>query len=258
MHEVARERSMITIEAVDRSVYSAVASNYIDDTVPTENDLIKVESLQGSWGITNQVESTLGYDDLAKSVQTNKIRYKNYLKEKKRIELERKKRLEELKRKAEERRLAEEKRKLEEQKNLEAELKKIKEQQKGVKKSRLRTISNEKSNLISKSTIFTDTFRVTGYCACKLCCGVWSPEVTGEVARTASGEIPVAGVTVAVDPDVIPLGSIVKINGHYYIAEDTGSAVKGNVIDIYFDRHEQALNWGAKNLEVKVFLKETK
>lgn len=37
----------------------------------------------------------------------------------------------------------------------------------------------------------------------------------------------------AVDPDVIPLGSRIMIDGHEYIAEDVGGAVKGNVIDIY-------------------------
>ncbi|MFR1857426.1 3D domain-containing protein [[Clostridium] innocuum] len=37
----------------------------------------------------------------------------------------------------------------------------------------------------------------------------------------------------AVDPDVIPLGSKVLIDGHVYVAEDVGGAVKGNVIDIY-------------------------
>ena len=37
----------------------------------------------------------------------------------------------------------------------------------------------------------------------------------------------------AVDPDVIPLGTHIMINDHEYIAEDVGGAVKGNVIDIY-------------------------
>lgn len=43
----------------------------------------------------------------------------------------------------------------------------------------------------------------------------------------------IEGHTIAVDPNVIPLGSEVLINGHEYVAEDIGGAVKGNVIDIY-------------------------
>lgn len=39
----------------------------------------------------------------------------------------------------------------------------------------------------------------------------------------------------AVDPSVIPYGSEVLINGHVYIAEDCGGAVKGNVIDIFVE-----------------------
>lgn len=96
----------------------------------------------------------------------------------------------------------------------------------------------------------TATFRTTGYCTCKKCCGKWSPEVTGKPASTASGTTPTAGRTVAVDPSVIPLGSTVIIDDVSYIAEDTGSAVKGNVIDIYFSSHSEACNWGSRYKEV--------
>ena len=52
------------------------------------------------------------------------------------------------------------------------------------------------------------------------------------------------GRTIAVDPSVIPLGSKIYIENDplggdgYYIAEDTGSAVKGNIIDIFADDGE--------------------
>jgi 3D (Asp-Asp-Asp) domain-containing protein len=58
--------------------------------------------------------------------------------------------------------------------------------------------------------------------------------------------------TVAVDPDIIPLGSKLYINGEYYIAEDTGGAIKGNRIDINCATHSEALNNGTGY--VKVFL----
>ena len=87
-------------------------------------------------------------------------------------------------------------------------------------------------------------FSITGYCNCTICCGQWSG------GPTYSGVMPQANRTIAVDPDVIPLGSVVVINGQAYVAEDTGSAINGNDIDIYFDSHEAALIWGRKSLEV--------
>ncbi len=111
-----------------------------------------------------------------------------------------------------------------------------------------------KTNTVSKVL----TVKVTAYCSCVKCCGVWSKDHpsrqgTDYEQYTTSGTIPVAGRTVAVDPDIIPLGSKILIDGHEYIAEDTGSGVKGNHIDIYFDSHEEALEWGVKTLEVEVF-----
>lgn len=58
--------------------------------------------------------------------------------------------------------------------------------------------------------------------------------------------------TVAVDPDIIPLGSKLYINGEYYIAEDTGSNIKGNRIDFNCATHSKALDNGTGY--VKVFL----
>ncbi len=94
-------------------------------------------------------------------------------------------------------------------------------------------------------------FKTTAYCACVKCCGIWSQEHpsrqgTDYIQYTASGMIPTAGHTVAVDKSVIPVGTVVGIDGHEYVAEDTGSAVKGNTLDIYFDNHEDAENYGVK------------
>ncbi len=91
-------------------------------------------------------------------------------------------------------------------------------------------------------------FEYTGYDACVACCGQYAknrPVVNGrEIVYTASGEI-ASNLTVAVDPNVIPLGSLLYLEGYgVRIAQDTGSAVKGNVIDIYFDNHEDAWDVG--------------
>lgn len=52
---------------------------------------------------------------------------------------------------------------------------------------------------------------------------------------TSTGNIAREGKTIAVDPTIIPYGSIIKINGNEYIAEDCGGAIKGNKIDIFVD-----------------------
>lgn len=72
----------------------------------------------------------------------------------------------------------------------------------------------------------------------------------GDSSTTATGTVPTAGRTIAVDPKVIPYGSKVIINGHEYIAEDCGGAVKGNRIDILFNTHQEALSFGIQYAEV--------
>ena len=86
---------------------------------------------------------------------------------------------------------------------------------------------------------------VTAYCSCEICCGQWADGLT------ASG-IPAAPGIVAVDPNVIPLGSTVIIDGQQYLAADTG--VTGNRIDIYIDSHDAAEAFGV--LLEKVWLME--
>lgn len=58
---------------------------------------------------------------------------------------------------------------------------------------------------------------------------------------------------VATDPQVIPLGSRIFIeNMGWFSAEDTGSRIKGNRIDIFFPSREEALQFGKKELTVLV------
>lgn len=87
-------------------------------------------------------------------------------------------------------------------------------------------------------------FKITHYCPCFYCCGVWGG------TSTATGTKPTAGRTIAVDPSVIPLGSKVIINGHVYTAEDTGGAIKGKKIDIFVNSHSTALAYGVYYAEV--------
>lgn len=56
--------------------------------------------------------------------------------------------------------------------------------------------------------------------------------------------------TVGVDPDVIPYGAHILIDGIEYIAEDTGNLVEGNVIDVYVEHHDDALKRGVEYKEI--------
>lgn len=87
--------------------------------------------------------------------------------------------------------------------------------------------------------------KITYYCLCSKCCGANSDGLT------ATG-IPATTGIIAVDPDIIPLGSTVIINGQKYLAADTGSAVKGLHIDICVADHNTALSNGVSTADVWV------
>lgn len=74
--------------------------------------------------------------------------------------------------------------------------------------------------------------------------------------RTATQSIPHIEKTIAVDPKVIPLHSIVYIETlGYFVAEDTGSAIKGNKIDIFVSSKEEAKRLGTlQGKKLKVWL----
>lgn len=60
--------------------------------------------------------------------------------------------------------------------------------------------------------------------------------------------------TIAVDPRVIPLGSLVEVSGYgLAVASDTGGLIKGNIIDVYFNSASECSSWGRKyNVEVNI------
>lgn len=87
-------------------------------------------------------------------------------------------------------------------------------------------------------------FVISAYCPCEKCCGVFADGLT------ASGTVATEGRTCAVDPEVIPLGSVLDIGGVEYVAEDVGGAIKGRKIDICFNDHRSAVEYGVRLVEV--------
>ena len=74
---------------------------------------------------------------------------------------------------------------------------------------------------------------------------------TPEQLKTSTGKVPKEGRTIAVDPKVIPYGSIVYIQGYgYFIAEDCGGAIKGNRIDIFTASYATAVKNGRRTANV--------
>ncbi len=58
---------------------------------------------------------------------------------------------------------------------------------------------------------------------------------------------------IAVDPNVIPLGTEVYVEGYgYAVAGDVGSAINGNKIDVFIPSKQEALNWGRKQVTVQI------
>ena len=100
----------------------------------------------------------------------------------------------------------------------------------------------------------------TAYCLCQKCCGKLPSHPY--YGYTASGIkiVPGTGMKViAVDPNVIPLGTKVYVDGlngawdyGYAIAADTGSAIKNLKIDLYMDTHSEALSWGRRSVDIYV------
>lgn len=135
--------------------------------------------------------------------------------------------------------------------NLEKEIETVKaEKQELLDEIALSELEVKNTQYLSCVEKHSGTFKVTAYCSCVKCCGKWATINGGGV--TASGTKVKEGRTIAVYKNQIPFGTEVHIEGMgTYIAEDTGSAIKENCIDIYFDSHEEALKFGVKYLKVE-------
>ena len=107
-----------------------------------------------------------------------------------------------------------------------------------------KSTSNTTQKSASTSAGEWRTVQATGY----------STQQRGLSTHTATGiDLRVNPRVIAVDPRVIPLGSLVEVQGlGVYVAGDTGGAIKGNIIDIHYPTVGQALNWGRRNVKIRV------
>ncbi|AXH71124.1 putative cell wall binding protein [Bacillus phage BSP38] len=90
------------------------------------------------------------------------------------------------------------------------------------------------------------TVVATAYTAyCSGCSGVTA---TGVNLKANPGQ-----KVIAVDPNVIPLGSRVYVEGYgEAIAADTGGAIKGNRIDVFIPSQSEAVNYGRKTVKINI------
>ncbi|MFC1676011.1 3D domain-containing protein [Planctomycetota bacterium] len=111
--------------------------------------------------------------------------------------------------------------------------------------------------LLSSTTVQTQAWttvhmRVTAYCSCPKCCGQFSDGVT------ASGHQISQGDSFAAADRKYPFGTDLVIpgynSGQAVKVLDRGGAIQNDRLDVFFDTHEKALQWGVRYLDVKVRL----
>jgi len=110
------------------------------------------------------------------------------------------------------------------------------------------TTSTAKQASTKKSESYkTLTVKASAYTAnCNGCSGITATGIN--LKKNPSAKV------IAVDPKVIPLGTKVHVEGYgEAIAGDKGGAIKGNKIDVFLPSKQNAINWGVKTVEVKVY-----
>ena len=121
---------------------------------------------------------------------------------------------------------------------------KIVEKEKETNKENVVTTVPQEEEIVEKEDkVYLGKYTLTAYCPCHECSEGWKDQ-------TSTGVRAKQGRTIAVDPEVIPYGTKVEINGNVYVAEDCGGAIKGNKIDIYFNSHSQTVKFGVQYAKV--------
>lgn len=118
---------------------------------------------------------------------------------------------------------------------------KLKLKGKASAKKSTKKVSRSNENVVTEFMVSTTAY--TAYC--RGCSGITKTGIN--LKKNPNLKV------IAVDPRVIKLGTKVYVEGYgYAIAGDTGSAIKGNKIDVFMPNHSSALRWGRKTVKIKI------
>ena len=96
---------------------------------------------------------------------------------------------------------------------------------------------------------------VTAYCPCEICCGK-EPNHSAYKITTSGHKIKDGDAFCAAPPE-IPFGTLIAIEGYGVVPVlDRGGAIKGIKIDLFFDTHEEALDWGRREMTILVEIRK--
>lgn len=106
---------------------------------------------------------------------------------------------------------------------------------------------------VENITPIITTLNTSAYCPCEICCGKTD-------GRTASGKMATAWHTVAAGKGY-PIGTIIYIpalsdkpNGGWFEVEDRGGAISNEKMDVFFNTHEEAIQFGRKSLDAYIYI----
>ena len=115
-------------------------------------------------------------------------------------------------------------------------------------------VQQTSTKTVDNSEAATSADNVSGSKTLTMSATAYSTEANGMGTYSATGiNLKQPPSCVAVDPSVIPLGSIIWVSGYgVSVAGDTGTAIKGNVIDLHFSTVAQSMAWGRRTVTVKI------
>lgn len=115
-------------------------------------------------------------------------------------------------------------------------------------------VQQTSTKTVDNSEAATSAENVSGSKTLTMSATAYSTEANGMGTYSATGiNLKQHPSCVAVDPSVIPLGSIIWVSGYgVSVAGDTGTAIKGNVIDLHFATVAQSMAWGRRTVTVKI------
>lgn len=115
-------------------------------------------------------------------------------------------------------------------------------------------VQQTSTKTVDNSEAATSADNVSGSKTLTMSATAYSTEANGMGTYSATGiNLKQHPSCVAVDPSVIPLGSIIWVSGYgVSVAGDTGTAIKGNIIDLHFATVAQSMAWGRRTVTVKI------